>query len=208
MWCESLHLKQKSPQNPRNPFQLLYILQNVPPSLRTSNERRFTMAAFLPHPVLIFDSGKMVHQSQWQLFFFIAAADHWQCQTVQLSSASLGALQPSSAGFMSVQTSSASAMHMRTSMGVLWASSFSSALRNQCMTVSKWRQVTSGAKSSTVVKWGVEGTSYDGDKGTKPESDAMGVYMKLTHPERTGIRLCWNRISKCRLCADQDEKRE
>ena len=115
----SRHLKQKLLRNPRNPFQLLYILQNVPPSLRTSNERRFSMAAFLPHPVLIFDSGTTVRQSRWRLFFFVAAADHRLRQTVhrsrrRLSSASLGALRPSSAGFMSVQTSSASATHART----------------------------------------------------------------------------------------------
>ena len=117
--CESRHLKQKLLENPRNPLQLLFFLQNVPPSLRTSNERQFSMAAFLPHPVLIFDSGKTVRQSRWRLFFFVAAADHRQRQTVhrsrrRLSSASLGALRPSSAGFMSVQTSSASATHART----------------------------------------------------------------------------------------------
>ena len=77
------------------------------------------MAAFLPHPVLIFNSGKTVRQSRWWLFFFVAAADHQQRQTVRqsqqrLSSASLGALRPSSAGFMSVQTSSALATHTRT----------------------------------------------------------------------------------------------
>ena len=35
----------------------------------------------------------------------------------------------------------------------------------------------------------VEGMSYD-SRGTKPESDATGVYMRLTNPERTGICLC------------------
>lgn len=82
------------------------------------------MAAFLLRPVLIFDSGETVHQSQRRLFF-VVAADHRQRQILvvhrsrrRLPSASLGALRPSSAGFMSVQTSSASETHARTFFGL------------------------------------------------------------------------------------------
>ncbi|KIK00803.1 hypothetical protein K443DRAFT_7384 [Laccaria amethystina LaAM-08-1] len=86
------------------------------------------MAAFLPRPVLIFNSGETMRRSRRRLFFFVVAADHQQRQVVhrsrrRLLSASLGALRPSPAGLMSVQTSSAPATQARHTQGLSLASS-------------------------------------------------------------------------------------